>query len=176
MPAHDICIDVSHKVGEPNPSGICNCGCGMVTNKSRKSTVTRGQKINKGAHYQYIMNHDKRGLLPDILPNASEVVVAWAAGIYEGEGSVSGSTRTLGSIHIKIGQKDPWLLERLREHFGGIVGPLKRRAYGSVSYWELSGRRCRGFVRCIWPYLSPRRQEQIVRAARGGWSPETRSE
>ena len=156
----------------PNPSGLCQCGCGLPTRTAPKTTNCRGVKIRKGEHYRFIVNHDKRGLRPEIIPDADEALIAWAAGVYEGEGSISGSKITPGSLHLRVAQKDPWLLERLHEIFGGTFVPLRKRGWGVVAYWELSGRRCRGFVRRIWPYLSPRRKEQILHAARGGWSPE----
>jgi hypothetical protein len=77
--------------------------------------------------------------------------VAWAAGFWEGEGSVSHSSFTAC-------QKSRWPLERLVEMFGGSISYKPQD--GCHSWW-LSGERGRLFARAIRPYLSPRRIAQI---------------
>ena len=88
--------------------------------------------------------------------------IEWAAGIYEGEGSVKlygRKGKSVGkNIAATVSQKDRWLLERFEQFFGGrIVGPNKR----GMSYWHVSGARARGFLMTIYGLLSPRRREQI---------------
>lgn len=92
--------------------------------------------------------------------------IAWAAGIFEGEGS---TTLERGSTRCQVAQKDPWLLVRLKALFGGTiidhlntVTPSGRATYRSD--WKLSGTRARGFLMTIYSFLSPRRQEQARRA------------
>ena len=85
--------------------------------------------------------------------------IAWAAGIYEGEGHalVANETR---SASIGVTQKDEWLLLRLKELFGGSIyrDPMHKRP---CSVWCVTGARARGFAMTIFSFLSPRRQTRI---------------
>lgn len=85
--------------------------------------------------------------------------IAWAAGIYEGEGNVGVSDERY--IRVLVTQKDTWLLFRLQKLFGGRVSARDKRA---CHYWAASGPRARGFIYTIFPYLSPRRQNQLKAA------------
>ena len=93
--------------------------------------------------------------------------IAWAAGIYEGEGWCAQDSKS----RIKVGQKDPWLPERLRALFGGSVY-MEHHSRISDGYhredpfyvWALSGARARGFLMSIYGLLSPRRKAYIARA------------
>lgn len=86
--------------------------------------------------------------------------LAWAAGVYEGEGHVRG--REGDTIQVQIVQKDRWLLDRLVQLFGGaIYGP---HGHSGCFNWYVSGVRARGFVLTIFTFLSPRRREQARQA------------
>jgi len=90
----------------------------------------------------------KPGLEPTVKPSLLDI--AWAAGVYEGEGTVN-------ARNISIAQKDKWILIRLRSLFGGSVYD-----YGNVcSAWQVSGARARGFALTIFSFLSPRRRLQL---------------
>ena len=88
--------------------------------------------------------------------------IAWAAGIFEGEGYVGVPFAKYGPRHpiVSVVQKDEWLTERLRILFGGT-----NKRYGKdrriYSYWRLTGARATGFLMTIYKFLSPRRQQQI---------------
>jgi len=85
--------------------------------------------------------------------------IAWAAGIWEGEGSIEGRRVRSASLTISATQKDPWLLFRLRDLFGGGVwSSLPGRPI--LSRWQLSGPRAYGFILTIFSFLSPRRRLQ----------------
>lgn len=96
--------------------------------------------------------------------------IAWAAGIYEGEGSVVTSAKRKGRhAGIMVGQKDAWLGQRLRALFGGSIIVQTRCTGGrtvpiTMYYWSISGARARGFMMTIYKFLSPRRQERIKEA------------
>jgi hypothetical protein len=77
--------------------------------------------------------------------------IAWAAGLFEGEGSI-------GCRMVAITQKDTWCLFTLKAKFNGTVG--NERADGTSQWW-LCGQAARNFVKAIYPYLSPRRKNQI---------------
>jgi hypothetical protein len=84
--------------------------------------------------------------------------IVWAAGFYEGEGSV-------GPRAVVVSQRERWPLERLQRQFGGTISavkiPLNRPNTRPYSNWILCGDAARLFVHLIYPHLSPRRQEQI---------------
>lgn len=83
--------------------------------------------------------------------------IAWAAGIYEGEGYCQPP-----HLGISITQKDRWMLERLRSLFGGSIGEKSNGKNDTTYYrWRLSGSRAHGFAMTIYSYLSPRRKKPI---------------
>ena len=101
-------------------------------------------------------------LLPSRHPTTQQI--AWAAGVYEGEGSAS-ATRTKNKpwigIVVSVSQKDSWLVTELRSLFGGSV---YKRSNRNCFDWTICGALGRGFLMTIYKFLSPRRQSQIRRA------------
>jgi DNA-directed RNA polymerase subunit RPC12/RpoP len=83
----------------------------------------------------------------------------WAAGFLEGEGTFGRSTTEV----VAAGQKQRWPLDRLRAAFGGSV---KRHRNTSYYDWRVTGARARGLMMSLYGMLSPRRQEQVLRALR----------
>src|SRR5258706_7126079 len=74
--------------------------------------------------------------------------IAWAAGIYEGEGSVSRDVNCTGywsGIRISVTQKDRWLLHRLKALFGGTIATQKTNVPYPCSEWRLASSRANGF-------------------------------
>jgi hypothetical protein len=92
--------------------------------------------------------------------------IAWAAGIYEGEGWISTMRRESGSYSIKIGvgQKDDWILLRLQALFGGGISEVYNKNAGECYVWSLYSSRAMDFLNEIFQFLSPRRQAQIFDA------------
>ena len=93
--------------------------------------------------------------------------IAWAAGIFEGEGyagraRVTNRSGTISSLErIEVVQKDRWLLDRMRAFFGGNV---KHHEKHTAFVWWLTGPRARGFLYTIFTFLSPRRRIQVRKA------------
>ena len=83
--------------------------------------------------------------------------IAWAAGIYEGEGSALVAKKQR-SASISVPQKDDWLLLRLKRLFGGSI---YRNVNRPCAIWYVTGARARGFAMTIFSLLSLRRQTQI---------------
>jgi hypothetical protein len=88
--------------------------------------------------------------------------IAWAAGIFEGEGSVGFNN---SSASAAVAQKDSWLCVKLQELFGGSINyyeggnpPIRPCMYYR---WQVHGSRARGFLMTIYAFLSPRRKGQI---------------
>jgi len=91
--------------------------------------------------------------------------IAWAAGIFEGEGCPFASN---SSQFASVVQKQEWLPTQLQSLFGGSINITQRkeawRGDGKPStyfQWQVSGTRARGFLMTIFSFMSPRRKEQI---------------
>jgi hypothetical protein len=103
--------------------------------------------------------NDKRFRSQSAAETPSALDIAWAAGIFEGEG-YTGLTNECSVVVIS--QKDPWLLLKLQRQFGGNV---QNPNNGSTCYrWGIYGARARGFLMTIFTYLSPRRRIQARKA------------
>jgi hypothetical protein len=98
--------------------------------------------------------------------------LAWAAGFLEGEGTfhVQGRSRKTtgynGVPSISAVQVQKWPVERLQEILGGRIyhcakvqdrWSSKRQPYWK---WTMAGRAAAGVMLTIYPYLSPKRQQQ----------------
>lgn len=99
----------------------------------------------------------------------TELEVAWAAGVYEGEGSCCEMRKGSGSFMASIAQKDPELLYRLRDLFGGSIAYYKAGKAGrfNVYRWSICGDRGRVFLMAIYPFLTSRRKAQIDKTSAG---------
>lgn len=139
------CMNASKRrrwAAQRRATGIpCACGCGEypATIKAR-----------------YVLGHFRpRGTLGRVTSapatrHPSTLDIAWAAGIYEGEGSV-------GYSGISVSQSDRWILDRFKELFGGTV------SYESsieMHFWRAYGARARGLLMTVYIFLSPWRRIQ----------------
>lgn len=94
---------------------------------------------------------------------------AWAVGFLEGEGHFGADRVSSGYWRPKIvaGQKDPEVLLRLKDLYGGWLWCVKRRqpARRREEYytWAVSGAVALRLMRHLRPSLSRRRQAQIAR-------------
>jgi len=96
-----------------------------------------------------------------------EIESAWAAGFYEGEGSISacGGHRLI----LSVGQVEREPLERfaIAMPSGSISGPKKQKSALSRKpfyQFQANGEGALDCVRVLWPNLSMRRREQALRA------------
>jgi hypothetical protein len=111
-----------------------------------------------------IVKKDREGL--DAVRRPTAIEVAWAAGIYEGEGSciTNHSDQGYASFVVSVNQKDPELLYRMREMFGGSIKLCNRKFNGVVRpiyHWKICGDRARAFIFTVYPFLTARRKEQV---------------
>lgn len=98
---------------------------------------------------------------PELEPvkTPTTIDVAWSAGVYEGEGTCRISGNTKRGYSMAVTQKDPEILCRLRDWFGGSV---RDNGSGTGIYiWEICGDRARIFAVFVYPFLSGRRKVQI---------------
>jgi hypothetical protein len=93
--------------------------------------------------------------------------IVWAAGLYEGEGSAWRRTRApkRDQVYVEVGQKERWVLDKLKVRFGGSICLRKARPEHNnpnpLWRWSLTARKARGFLMTIYVLLSPHRQAQI---------------
>lgn len=144
----------------PHVGLVCACG----RNKYRYSFKCRGcddaDKMNRAY---------ERSAVPVRVP--TPVDIAWAAGLYEGEGCCQPASKT--SLEITVGQNERQILDWLVEMFGGTIGlrppAWHKRGYMTKDFhvWTLCGRRAFEFADAIAPFLSDRRLVQLKKARRG---------
>jgi len=96
-----------------------------------------------------------------------DLEIAWAAGFYEGEGSIS----ACGGHHLilSLGQVDIEPLGRFATAMpsGAISGPKKQNSALSRKpfyQFQANGEGALNCIRAMWPNLSTRRREQALRA------------
>lgn len=181
---------------KPGGANLCACGCGERTNfvfrrghhsrMPEHKAVLRdkaARDLNDAAGRARTAARNKRQpytlarLRPTRRPTLIDI--AWAAGIYEGEGSCSTNERLLSDgspsvrLQCSVSQKDPELLHRLHALFGGNVydythtyrhRPHKDGGSCVMFRWSLSGPRAHGFMLTIFSFLTERRKGQIRRA------------
>lgn len=101
-----------------------------------------------------------------------ETEKAWAAGLFDGEGStcLHGRARADGKrpgIRMVLSQKDtgPELLLRLQAALGGVGKVLERGDRPGVWVWRCQDRPgCTEALNRMWPYLSSPKKSQAKKA------------
>lgn len=96
----------------------------------------------------------------------TEAEIAYAAGIWEGEGSTaiyigSGPTRNGIVYAVSVNQKNPALLHWLAERFkGGVYQNYKQSR--QCGEWRVTGNGGYAFLKAIQPYIIGRKEEVAV--------------
>lgn len=106
-----------------------------------------------------LRGHVKRE--PVLMPT-DPAVLAYAAGIVDGEGALTiakrkkhGTDRYYHHFFVRVTSADQCLTDWLRDHFGGYVGvtPPREGQVQDVHRWAVTSRRAGPFLRAIRPYL-----------------------
>lgn len=102
--------------------------------------------------------------------------LAWAAGIIEGEGTISGRFGTQSrkrdrGLVIKLKMADQDVIERFHQviGFGQVTGPYRPDGIGSKPLWVWqtgSFEHVQAAIGLLWSWLHKRRREQARRALR----------
>lgn len=90
-----------------------------------------------------------------------ELAVAWAAGLFDGEGTV---TILKNRINASITMTDLDILEQMQYHFGGSIYPVTKREEHWKDAWvwrKGNSIEVMEFLETLYPYLSARRQLRI---------------
>lgn len=100
--------------------------------------------------------------------------LAWAAGFFDGEGSIytsvmGRSNNSSKNIHLDIAQIHPFVLERFIRAvgIGKLYGPYAPKTKNSRQYWRYTASgyaSCQAVVGLLWNWLSPVKQEQASTA------------
>lgn len=109
--------------------------------------------------------------------------IAWAAGLFDGEGSVSahaegkprkdGTSRVYAKLYV--GNTDRRLLDRFQEAVGcgKVRGPYGRKSRGRqikpMYHWTATHRQARQAAEFLLPILSPEKRERVHFHFPGGW-------
>jgi hypothetical protein len=100
----------------------------------------------------------------DATKTPTAIDIAWSAGVYEGEGTARLCGKKKRGLSIAVVQKNPEILYRLRDWFGGNVRFAKSSTVPESQQchaWEACGDRARIFIAAIYPFLSVRRKTQV---------------
>jgi hypothetical protein len=102
--------------------------------------------------------------IPTVLPTTADA--AYAAGFFDGEGSINIRLPSKGSGHrlvIHVAQANRLPLEWLRERWGGSVRPLKRPADRKpVWEWTLASKQAKRFLEAVLVFLIVKRAEAVI--------------
>jgi hypothetical protein len=93
--------------------------------------------------------------------------LAWAAGLFEGEGSFVANRLPVGpSATLSMADED--IVRRFAQVIGGgsvYCCPPRRPGWKPLFKWAISGHhRVQAVVAMLWPWLSPRRRAQAKKA------------
>lgn len=142
--------------------------CGQTFETDKHGPDRHGQRRHLRRFCSKRCASERPGLDRKRAPTAEQVILS--AGWYEGEGSCSSASQT---VRATVSQTDRWILDQLREWFGGRVTEFRGRKrlshWSRTWYWVVCGNKAESFLRAIYPWLSPRRRAQIDMAlfARG---------
>lgn len=106
--------------------------------------------------------------------------LAWAAGLFEGEGSIFGS-KSSSSIIVAIAMTDKDVLDKFASVIGlpiSVIARKKTNKHKQVYEWRTAKYEySQAVVAMLWPWLCSRRREQaktlLLRASSGRRSPGT---
>lgn len=86
--------------------------------------------------------------------NSRDCLLAWAAGLFEGEGCI----RSKHSLSVIIEMTDLDVLESFQKNFGGsLIKQRLRKSYKQTWKWSLHGEKALSFIKDILPFLHSRR-------------------
>lgn len=92
----------------------------------------------------------------------SEIEIAWAAGLLEGEGCFRLKTGT-NRPTIQVQMTDLDVLERLQSLFGGSIREMSKRKehWKDCWVWYLDGKNAADTMKLVLPHMMSRRSEKI---------------
>lgn len=94
--------------------------------------------------------------------NIKDTDIAWAAGLFEGEGTFGFSNGVAKRVVIQMTDLD--ILTRMQDLFGGSVAPVKKRQehWKDCWIWTLGPEPAYTFTKQILPFLGERRSARAL--------------
>lgn len=91
---------------------------------------------------------------------ASPVALAYAAGLFDGEGCVQARMegRNLFTF-IQLGNADFRVLFFFHDMFGGRISEVKKTKYRNMGYWSISGKNAEHFAQLLIDYSIVKRDQ-----------------
>ncbi len=113
--------------------------------------------------YQELKKHPRLDPIKEPTPEE----VAWAAGIFDGEGTVGTEGPKRKSFSVKVSQARADIPVRMRVLFGGSVKCYEHISLSGKPWpcwtWRAGGIRAYNFIEAVRPWLGAKRQNQINR-------------
>jgi intein/homing endonuclease len=150
----------------------------MITKRASYDRITERELAVREAQYILMQNlknkktemieprkdYGRRNL--GNLVNAGEAILAYIAGFFDGEGSISihrmGKYSNSYTLSCSIAQIDKIPLEFVSLYFGGRVIPKKTKASPHMWVWSCAARYALLFLKTIEPYLLVKRAQALV--------------
>lgn len=101
--------------------------------------------------------------------NINREELAWAAGLYDGEGCTTYKSSTNRQPVMSISQNNPFVLKRFKQAVGvgEVYGPYVRKGKPNtrpIWNWQSGGfETTQVTIAMIWQWLSPQKREQAVK-------------
>jgi hypothetical protein len=94
----------------------------------------------------------------------SELELAWAAGLFEGEGTISinkAHTKTLGMLRCMVGNTDKEIVDFFLQRWGGHWHEVKASGHKRTAWkWSVAAKKAARFIADIAPYLRTTRVKE----------------
>lgn len=95
-----------------------------------------------------------------------KIDIAYMAGFFDGEGSISIMRRAKGKpywLRVQLGQANKWILQLIQFQFGGSLFHNRPRENRREAWqWSASANIAMGFLKCILPYLKLKKGEAEI--------------
>lgn len=97
---------------------------------------------------------------------ATDLDIAWCAGLYEGEGCVIYGASHKGPIRVRISStdRDVLLLAQARSGVGAVSGPYPPNGFGKKDFhnWTVNGHAAVDLLHAMAPWLGERRRARAL--------------
>jgi hypothetical protein len=128
----------------------------QIADRFGLSSASEAQRRYRNARARQIPPEHR----PRAYPQPSGLIVAWAAGFFDGEGCVFGYEGTQNGYRrftfgIQVAQTDRVPLDDLQRRWGGSVRPIKQQkpSHRPAWSWAIRGHDAGVFLRDVRPYL-----------------------
>lgn len=115
----------------------------------------------------------KRAELPTLRSEVPPLALAWAAGLFDGEGSINlrfsrsrrrsrASDAAAWVLTVRVLMTHEATVRRMAELFGGSVAHQPRPPHRDAWYWDVSMPRSEAVLRALYPHLVTKREQARI--------------